>query len=105
MSAELLRRAAAKLREYANAATGGSWCSLNGGDRLVSFNLAGQEFGYVVDEPMSNAANAAYIATMHPPVAVALADLLDSEAQAWEIYGTPRDGIVAVARAVLREDR
>ncbi len=38
-----------------------------------------------------------------PSVAAALAVLLDLEAEAWEIYETPRDGIVAVARAVLGE--
>jgi hypothetical protein len=116
VSADLLRRAATRLRESALAATGGSWCSLDGGDRLVSFNLAGQEFGYVVDEPMSNGANAAYIALVHPPVALALAAWLDQTADridalsgAYEpdvfdayiekAYAVPN----TLARAVLRE--
>src|SRR5688572_22587280 len=32
-----------------------------------------------------------------------LAGLLDSEADAWDEYGTPRRGVVAVAQAVLGE--
>lgn len=129
MSADLLRRAATRLRESALAATGGSWCSLDGGDRLVSFSEDGRtQLDYVVDEPMSNAANAAYIATVHPPVALALAELLDHVSDDYgderaeekdfphvsgstykavvDAYGGQRwdwTAALAVARAVLRE--
>jgi hypothetical protein len=122
MFADLLRRAATSLRAKATAATGGTWCSLDGGDRLVAFNLAGQEFGYVVDEPMSNAANAAYIEMMHPAVAVAVAEWLDTTAdridrmrpvltrppeytpEAYDAHiARVYDKPIAVAREVLRE--
>jgi hypothetical protein len=110
MSTDLLRRAASKLREYAAAATHGPWESLDRGDRLVAWKLnpEGQrddDFDYVVDEPISNAANAEYIALMHPPVALALAELL--HVMSWmPSFADPTDMHIAVvaARAVLREE-
>jgi hypothetical protein len=108
---DLLRRAAVRLREHANAATPGPWESLDEGDRLVAWKLdpAGQfndDFDYVVDEPISNPANAAFIALMHPPVALALADLLDKQATFLDANPdrTVGEPLAAVARAVLREE-
>lgn len=104
---ELLLRAAETLRTHAEAATLGPWESLDGGDRLIAYRPdQADEFDYVVDEPISNEHNAAYIALMHPPVALAFADLLDGVAN--YIDDTPGasvgPGIAAAARAVLREE-
>ncbi len=125
MSADLLRRAAAKLRDALNAdyLTPAPWDCLDGGDRLVHIEPPTGAIEYVVDEPMSNPSNAEYIALMHPPVALALADWLDEAAASWdrddalavriEAHGHKRpEGWMerqfarplAVARAVLRED-
>ncbi len=99
MSTDLLRRAAAALREHAGyRASSPPWVAHP--DGLV--------WGTHVGDPVSASTepeDAEYIALVHPPVALALAGLLDSEAEAWEIYGTPRTGIVALAQAVLREDQ
>lgn len=43
-----------------------------------------------------------YLCNRNPHVELAVADLLDLEADAWDEYGTPRAGIVGVARAALR---
>lgn len=106
MSAELLRRAAQKLREHATAdyLTPAPWDCLDGGDRLIHLGADGREIQYVVDEPMSIASNAEYIALMHPPVALALSDWLDHLATASE-YGArvSLNHAIRTARAVLRE--
>lgn len=75
--ADTIRHAITRLRDSAADATPGPWTSLDGGDRLIHEHDDG--FDYVVDEPMSNAANAWYIALMNPLVAVALADWLEAE--------------------------
>jgi hypothetical protein len=83
MSADLLRRAAAKLREHAQAAPEGPWVSLDDGDRLVALrpdSTFEKGFRYLVDEPIDDTSIAEYFALMHPPVALALADLLDKAA-------------------------
>lgn len=120
MSADLLRRAAIALRKHAHAATDGPWDSLDGGDRLISVSEDGLSYEYVVDEPMSNEANAEYIALMHPPVALALADWLGRTAGQIECWLVASDDVesspvtdadiedayapaIRVARAVLRE--
>jgi hypothetical protein len=115
MSADLLRRAAAKLREHANAASEGPW-EADGVD--IWAGTASDVWAGEADER----ANASYAALMHPPVALALADWLDATAErieilkpvvGHEIYGVghPQEFIertyaksLAVARAVLRED-
>lgn len=90
-ASDLLRAAAEKLRQHANNATRPPWT------RADVISICAD----LIDEVD---AEYEYISLMHPPVALALAELLDSEAEAWEIYGSPRRGIVAVARAILRED-
>lgn len=122
MSADLLRRAAAKLREHANDATRGPW-EMDGADGLVWPGCMG--------DPVSGSdvlANGAFIALMHPPVALALAELLEHQADDLDDdrakehtferpdntafkaivngHGTVRwdwTAAVALARAVLRE--
>ncbi|MGW5352225.1 hypothetical protein ACWERV_17150 [Streptomyces sp. NPDC004031] len=62
--------------------TAGPWLSLDHGDRLLH-NQPGDEDQapvYVVNEPMSNGANADYIAAMHPGVGAALVTVLDQAA-------------------------
>lgn len=80
--ADELRTAAATLRALLadRQLTPGPWLSMDRGDRVL-WNGEGAEDQppmYVVDEPMSNGANAAYIAAMHPGVGLALAQWLDS---------------------------
>jgi hypothetical protein len=62
--------------------TEGPWLSLDHGDRLLR-NQPGDEDTapiYVVNEPMSNGANAAWIALMHPGAGVPIATMLDQAA-------------------------
>ncbi|MET7395590.1 ead/Ea22-like family protein [Dactylosporangium sp. NPDC005572] len=104
---ELLTRAAAKLREIAEAATPGPWTeditgSVQGPDRrrvVYSVGIAEGRFPRDSDR--------ALITAMHPPVALALADLLDSYAirtpfAGWD--GINGQHLIALARAVLREE-
>lgn len=93
--------------------TPGPWLSMDRGDRLLwdGEGAEDQQPVYVVDEPMSNGANADYIAVLHPDVAHGLADWLETEAQTWagdEIHyrcspGTcTLDAALAVARQINR---
>jgi hypothetical protein len=80
--AEELRTAAETLRKLlANPElTPGPWISLDHGDRLIYDGPGAEDQPpvYVVDEPMSNGANADYIEAVHPGVGAALADWLGS---------------------------
>jgi hypothetical protein len=95
------------MRQRATAATGGRWESLDNGDRLVALH-GGSAWSYVVDEPISNAANAEHIASWDPPMARAVADLLDDEAQRAERYqshvvqdGAVNPWVMSIANAYL----
>lgn len=106
MSADLLRRAAAKLREHAEEATDGPWFaapnrSVSAGKELVVASVAGRELWPSVDDAL-------YIAQMHPPVALALAELLDRHAG--QLVGlrpgaalSDEVAAMALAREILRE--
>ena len=106
----ILRRAAKRLRDKANAATPGPWEG-NAGLPVVlapseEWDRGGgrQRIAHMCmpyrEERMR--ANGEYIALMHPPVALALADWLDDEAARG--LGRPDNpAAYAVARAVLRE--
>lgn len=62
--------------------TAGPWLSMDDGDRLLR-NQPGDEDAapiYVVNEPISNGANAAWIAAMHPGMGAALISILEREA-------------------------
>lgn len=83
-----LHRAAALIRERAEAATRGPWLSLDDGDRIIRDHDGPVE--YVVDEPMSHAGNAAHIATWHPIIALIVADWLDAIAD----DAAPNAGVV-----------
>lgn len=96
MSADLLRRAAEKLRQHAEKAAFGQWDAEP--DGLVwSERLGDPVSGSTYDE------DADYIALMHPPVALALAGLLECEANVADLDAHAHPGAFVVARAVLRE--
>lgn len=86
--------------------TAGPWLSLDDGDRLLR-NQPGDEDGapiYVVNEPVSNGANAAWIAAMHPGVGEALVEWLETAAANAAALTWPNDFIaraLAVADAIL----
>lgn len=120
MTADLLRRAATVLRQHAQAAPEGPWESLSNGDRLLAIRYdEAPGYRYLVNEPVDEA-TAAYFALLHPPVALALAEMLDHVADdvsdagdrvepgglARNEYGFIRfdwTAAVKLARAVLRE--
>lgn len=82
--------------------TAGPWLSLDHGDRLLR-NQPGDEDRapvYVVDEPISNGANADYIEAVHPGVGEALAAWLESAAEDAEQIG-PDPRALAVADAIV----
>jgi hypothetical protein len=116
MSEELLRRAATKLREQArDTQQDHPWCpvSLRASIRHMNRNVDldidcpvhGDEW---CGEP--GRYDGEYIALMHPPVALALADLLDAHADAAEQWPTHNDtpdkalSALILAREILRED-
>ena len=107
--ADTIRRAIHLLRTHAEAATPGPWVSLGGGDRLIRQHDDVDDtdgFDYVVDEPMSNSANAAYIALMNPLVAASLADWLAAELlvheQAGALAAAATSGEVHIGGSVAR---
>ena len=113
MSADILRRAAAVLRERAEAATPGPWEAMehdsNPGDEGVCLlgaaaTVTGSHMiGYFhVLSQAEQEANGAYAATMHPGVGLAIADWLQLEADrlGWlENHATPQ--AVVLARLIL----
>lgn len=100
--AEVILRAALLMRSRAEAATRGPWLSMDGGDRLVhdpGHDLDPPE--YVVNEPMSNAANAEHIASWHPLVALQVAEFLESYGQELkESRSVGEPGATATAYAI-----
>lgn len=117
---DTLRRAEARLREKAGKATGGPWTTqwyehyvhIYAPNRILSercpypYTDAEDEHGWDAD----------YMALMHPPVAVALADWLGAEIEDLAAFlalnpeqadATPLPttaAALALARAVLREE-
>jgi hypothetical protein len=98
---DILRRAAAKLREATENVTPGPW-DWPIGDGYVWPDRIGDPVSSSEQLP-----DAAYIALMHPPVALALAIWLDAEADRIDSDRTYVFSIAsyAAARAVLREDK
>ena len=98
---ETLREAAKVLRERAEAATPEPWEVVGGGEYV-------QGPGILVapDDGGVTTTDADLIATMHPGVALALADWLDAEAQDQshdpsEHDGSPSGHALRVAEAIL----
>lgn len=105
MSAELLRRAAAKMRENADAATRGPWSVAHvDGQGFAVHHGEHDTVSLYSDRP-----NAEHIASWHPDVALAVADLLDevvAYADYDDLVGSERvtaEAAVALARAYLGE--
>lgn len=110
MSAEILRRAAALMRERATAATPGPWQAtedVDTGERLV-WDARKTELAQVA-EWSSGLGNPHHIASWHPAVALAVADWLERQQEHMEAIGYTGEGGVgsmlsaahAVARAYL----
>ena len=91
MSADLLRRAAALMRERAKAARAGRWFAdtEDGTAGVRSPWRFGAQDVAVCDGslPEGNAINAEHIASWHPAVALAVADLLDTAADHFDPGG------------------
>ena len=115
MSAELLRRAAALMRERAEAATPGPWRTDVLSDVVadhddVSWDVA--DVSVLCPWPSATEhGNAAHIASWHPTVALAVADLLDAVALVADHYPpievrpqSVANYALAVARAYLGEE-
>lgn len=106
-AADRLRTAATQLREAAGAATPGPWefqpwstSSLPSGDYAESILLANASPDGEITRELSNA-DGAYIAFMHPPVALALADWLDAAARDEDAMPRGDRYPTAVADAIL----
>lgn len=106
---DILRRAAALMRERAGAATPGPWSNRRGPDEQVVRTDTGTPLART-----STRADRRHIASWHPGVAVPVANMLEAVADAWlvsdpdyarsltaEVEGH-RDALV-VARAYLGE--
>jgi len=133
MSADLLRRAAAKLREHAEAATPGPWRveSAENWDNTITYSVLGVTDDHgVTPVPFRTTtedagyhsqaeADVDFATLMHPPMALALAELLDLEVKHWDacrlgemtagaepgiLTGAREDAVHALARAILREE-
>lgn len=119
MSADRLRRAAVKLRERANAASFPDGWAID----LADSEVTTADGGVMIADTMElteGRPDASYIALLHPPVALALAELLehigddvsdagdvvDPDGQVFNEYGSVRHdwtAAVKLAREVLRE--
>jgi len=111
--ADALRTAAKLMRERATAATPGPWTPMALGSEGY---LVLREHGTIRERGKGRVgrfgckdwdddrADAEYVASMHPLVALAVADWLDAEAASIEIYeSADADKALAVARAYLGE--
>jgi hypothetical protein len=121
MSAEILREAAALMRERAEAATEGPWrvgaegsegsrVNPRTGDKREDSRWIASVNGRVQPE---DGHNAAHIASWHPAVALAVADWLDATAADWDRSKAPLPvsdvrldarAALAAARAYLGSD-
>lgn len=82
MSAEILRKAAALMRERASAATDGPWASSIVDSLPIVFDARAIPEPVVYDQEL-RPGNAEHIASWHPAAALAVADWLDSQADLW----------------------
>ena len=116
MSAELLRRAAAKIRDTAQAAEPGPWRVANGNALPGPDGKIGEPEWFIDSVPTLIAygpvmvANAEHIALWSPGVAELVARVLDESAGWCEMYDDPGEAErvlhaeFALARRILGED-
>lgn len=125
MSVDLFRRAAAMLREHATEATPGPWEHVSHGkdgtfmgcgevitmaEAVLGGNIAAPSGDCYARSGYSPFEDMAYIVLMHPPVALAVADLLEAQAQQETYflaefgYRAAPNAAIALARAILREE-
>lgn len=116
MTAEVLRRAAALMRERAEAATSSPWHYENGATGFAPM-VVGDSMAVAETFDKPHLSDAQHIASWHPAVALAVADWLDATAAEHEsdaadprvnsffaAFDTAADfGAIAVARAYLGE--
>lgn len=110
--AHRLQDAARELREKAEGATPGEWCQVTGAgvgiapSPVSSMTLATTHGAHL----QQSAADAAYIATLHPGVGLAVAELLertarliptDDHGEPMILAGSTYEAALAVADAVL----
>jgi hypothetical protein len=106
MTAQRLRDAAKVLRELAEGATPGTWEAYRrydldrSGDIVGVCDTSGEEYSRdIIEDPSLLPGNAAYIATMSPPVALALADWLSDAANSLDYEAAETDAALAVLLA------
>lgn len=105
-----LRRAAALMRARAEAATPGPWTAGFNGESVQNLvNMRDHPATFAVvhsDEgPSPLSANTAHIASWHPGVALAVADLLDDEARIADKVGVFLAHVaLAIARTYLSDE-
>ena len=103
MSADLLRRAAALMRERVKDAAPSPWREVGDGELLGCFAVVccgSAEFNVA---PAVIPAHADHIASWHPAVALAVADWLDATAKTSAPYRAEFPHAVGVARTYLGE--
>lgn len=112
MSAKTLWRAAALMRERAEAATPGEWRIVPVGARAdvrtepgIGYDYRGSAVATAADSAFGCAqyGDAAHIASWHPAVALAVADWLDVVANTSATHRAGFTEALAVARAYLGE--
>jgi hypothetical protein len=122
MSADVLRRAAAKLSKHAVAADPGPWAiktyGIPTGERTWELHSPSSVGTTIVAESHADAADDEEVAlvqasfdlmaAMHPPLALALAAHLDDLADSLDqdggvVQDSATDGAITIARAILRE--
>lgn len=104
--AEELRAAAARMRELAEAAPSGSWYATTGPEDTAHVwgkteSIIPEHVAQIdSDDADRDMATARHMAAWHPAVALAVADLLDAEADLW-VDETDTSPALAVARAFM----
>ncbi len=105
-----MRRAATRLREGALAATPGPWVVTRDDESMMCdlrteapTTYEYQKDVFSVHTPDPSWPDLDYCEAVHPPVALALADWLETEAEEDPSFTPCKYAALAVARAVLRE--
>jgi hypothetical protein len=111
-NADLLRRAAALMRKRAKSATPGPWEVMHAAEDHIGFREPSGFFSMLKQGTWGTKADTEHVASWHPAVALAVADLMDDGATFIEYVaanhsadasGTEGQFFLAVARAYLGE--